>query len=79
MYLDPIHVDTIDEMAKLAGVPRSEIVRDVVSLITTKYAKLILKPKKMGKNIYAAFNKIIGIGKIGDPEAYLKVDEIYFR
>lgn len=79
MYLDPIHVNTIDEIAQLAGVTRSEIVRDVMNLITTKYAKLILPPKKLKKNIYKPLNDIIGIAKLGDPKAYLKVDEIYYR
>lgn len=79
MYLDPIQVDTIDEIARLAKISRSEIVRDVVSLLTRKYAKLIKNPKKNKKNIYKAFDKIVGIAKLGDPKAYLKVDEIYYR
>lgn len=79
MYLDPIHVNTIDEIAQLAGVSRSELVRDMVSLITTKYAKLIQPPRKVRKNIYKSLNDIIGITKLGDPKAYLKIDEIYYR
>lgn len=79
MYLDPIHVNTIDKIAELVSIPRSQIVRDVLSVVTQRYAKLIPKEKKRKSSLYHPFNKYIGKFKLGDPKAYLKVDEIYYR
>lgn len=79
LYLDPVRVNAIDKIAELASVPRSEIVRDLLSLISQRYAKLIPDKKKKRKIDYHPFNKFIGKFKLGDPEAFLKIDEIYYR
>lgn len=79
MYLDPVNVNAIDRIAQWASVPRSQIVRDIVSVITQRYAKLIPKEKKVNKKFYHPFDKFIGKFTLTDPKAYLKVDEIYLR
>lgn len=79
MYLEPVEMDAIDKIAELAAVPRSEIVRDIVSLMTHRYGKLITKNKQKRRTVRDPFAPFIGKYSLGDPEAYKQVDEIYYR
>lgn len=79
MYLDPVDINAIDKIAELASIPRSQIVRDLISLVSERYTKLIPKENKTTKRMRHPFDKFIGRFKLGDPKAYLKVDEIYLK
>lgn len=79
MYLDPVDINAIDKIAQLVSIPRSQIVRDLISLVSERYTKLIPKENKTTKGTSHPFDKFIGKFKLGDPKAYLKIDEIYLK
>lgn len=79
MYLEPVEVNALDQIAEAVSLSRSEIMRDLVSFLTTRYAKLIPKRKKPTKDFYKPLNDIIGIASGGDPKAYQKIDTLYYR
>lgn len=79
MYLDPVDINAIDKIAELASIPRSQIVRDLISLVSERYTKLIPKEKQIKNSITHPFDKFIGKYKLNDPKAYQKIDEIYLK
>ena len=78
IYLDPKEVETFDDMAKLIGVSRTRIIRDVLDRVSNEYRKLINVVKKVSwkKN---PLLKMAGIIKKTDASKILSqnVDEIY--
>lgn len=79
MYLNPIDINAIDKIAELASITRSQIVRDLISLVSERYTKLIPKENRTTKRIHHPFDKFIGKFKLSDPKAYQKIDEIYLK
>lgn len=79
MYLEPTNIDAIDRIAQLSAVPRSQIIRDLVSVITQRYGKLIPDERKVKTSPSHPFDKYIGKFKLDDKRAYQKIDEIYLK
>ena len=78
LYLDPDNLSLVDELAKEIRVSRSQIIRDALDAVATRYVqtKELIKPKKSQKNALLA---MIGIDKSKTGTVGLNVDEIYLN
>ena len=77
-YLEPNNLSIIDEMAKDINISRSQIIRDALDAVATRYAKTkeFIKPRRPEKNALIEMGGI-GISKTGT--VGINVDEIYLN
>lgn len=78
VYLNPDNLSLVDELSRELNVSRSQIMRDALDAVATRYvkAKELIKPKKSRKNALLA---MIGIEKSKTGTVGLNVDEIYLN
>lgn len=76
-YLNPQSVETMDDVARLLDVSRSQIIRDVVDRVAREYKKLLLP--RTGIRSDNPLLKMAGVIKGVNPGISENVDEIYLR
>ncbi|MEK7188615.1 MAG: CopG family transcriptional regulator [Patescibacteria group bacterium] len=78
VYLDPIDLYFIDDLAKKVKVTRSQIIRDATMSTACRYIRLaeFLEKKSPKRN---PLIDLIGIGKSKTGTIGLNVDEIYLN
>lgn len=76
-YLNPQSVATMDDVARLLDVSRSQIIRDVVDRVAHEYRKLLLAGTKSRSD--NPLLKMAGIIKGINPGISENVDEIYLQ
>lgn len=77
IYLNPQSVATMDDVAHLLHVSRSQIIRDIVDRVAREYKKLLLA--RIGPRSDNPLLKMAGIIKGINPGISENVDEIYLR
>jgi len=76
-YLNPQSVATMDDVARLLDVSRSQIIRDVVDRVAREYKKLLfVRTKSSSDN---PLLKMAGAIKGTNPGISENVDQIYLR
>lgn len=78
IYLDPKHVNILDELAKLTSFSRSQIIRDVIAKMAKEYEKILeTNRKKRLKN--NPLLKMAGFAKGGKPGISRNANQIYLK
>ena len=77
IYLNPQSVATIDDITRLLGVSRSQIIQDVVDRVAREYKKLLRARTKPSSD--NPLLKMAGFAKSPTGSVSQNVDEIYLR
>lgn len=78
IYLEPQSVSVLDEMAKLTNFSRSQIIRDVIDKMASKYEKIIEsnRKKRLRNN---PLLKMAGFAKGPSRDISHHVNDIYLK
>lgn len=78
IYLKPESINTLDELAKLTNLSRSQIIRDVIDKMALEYRKLLIATEaRRAKN--NPLLKMAGFAKGSNKDISHNVNDIYLK
>lgn len=83
VYLNPHSVNILDEVTEISEFSRSQLIRELVDAVATRFASLLAVVKSPKKIDYSWWDDMEGAITIGDKKKTVNisenVDEIYYR
>lgn len=83
IYLNPHSVGILDETASISDFSRSQLIREAIDAVASRFGNLLAVFKPLKKTGYSWWDEMAGSITVGDKNKTVhiseNVDEIYYR